>query len=744
MPMVRPGFVAYIVAFLSIFLAATPALAKGLRTEELGNTEKDQIAQLAEEVRDNPNDGDITFRSSSKLIEINHVKAFGELKDLYDKGAEIVRAKIIKAIGIQREKGVIDAPTEYWSILEQALGSASKVLSDELVKSLSRLESEQFFTRLLDKIKAEDSSKTMIDSVVSVLCKFDDGNSNQTILSPTTIGVRVDAANLLGARGDAANVKCLIDSLSQKLAVDFTGPENLVEWWSQNDKKSVGKILDEANRRKDKRAARERLLSQKYRQKYVQERIENFKRALELDKAKGIALLLKELSDPEAELEAIVFAAGELGRLRVKDAVPPLMARLKSDSAGCRIAAIKALGEIGDTGALPEISKRVSSQRLDERLAAVAAVPKLGGEQSANVLIAGLKTEKDLSVQQEMVRGLGEVGFPVAIVPLVNLAAVVSQEKGVVLRDTLPNEFLIEVAKALGKILVSKHERQEAHRNLAIDFMLSMLAVNKDPVKFAAIQNLGDAGAEKAMSVLVDILNKDPNPGIRQAAARALGNMPKPDAASESALLANLEDKSSEVAGACMWSLRNIGGLNGSSRQVNLPLLFKWCAGLQSTKAHRHVRLLLKNLPEESDLKPADKEHKDILHELRGMLAEADVEVGDYKAALSELDKVVAYFKEPVEKVVKYRTMLARVYAALGQLTKAIDEYVRLIKIEPQKAENHWKEKLELIKKIGDDKEKLKRVTAALGLDPPQGVREQLENLKQELTAKLPKEPKTP
>jgi HEAT repeat protein len=744
MPRIKPGLIAYIV-FLLLLFGADTAHAKGLRTEQLGNTEKQEIADSAKKIRDHPDDGDIAFAESQKLIDKNHVEAFNELKDLYEKGTAIIKTKIVKAIGVGRDK-IVEAP-QYWTILEQALGSTEKNLAEEVVICLRRLESEEYFGRLLEKIKVKDTSKAAMDNTISVLCLPEEGPSN--LLSTGTLGQRIQALQVLSERGEKDNESKLMAALASKFGEEFAGRDDVAKWWDRNKDKSIAQILDEANRKLRRKHAAAQEDKKALKQKLVNERKAKLKLILQYDEKKAIQLFLDEAANPDPSTvpEVLEYTIKELARLKVKDALGLVKRHLGSEHVTVRIASIEAMGAIGNSDILPEIENRLQAENLNERLAAIGTTATLGGHKAADMLLEILKGEQNPLAQRALVQGLGQIGLPVAVKPLVNLQASVSAEGEVILRDTATDDFLFELDGALGRILSSGNECDKATRLLAIDFMLATLAVGKDQVKYKAIENLGIVGADKATSVLVNVLNTDPNPGIRAAAGRALGKMPEMDDTVENSLLLNLKDKNNEVAEACMWSLRNIAGLNGSERQTDLDMLLKWSTGLETDDAYELVRLLLKNLPEESVLKTADEESRDKLYKLRGALGIAHMKAKDHKAAQIEFEKVVGYLKGPKETILKFREMLAQTYAASKQLAKAIEEYELLIKmVEPPQATRYWNESLTLIERIEDDPGKLKRVEKALQLEPapPQMVKEELERLKQEISARLPKEQQNP
>jgi HEAT repeat protein len=742
MPKSLQGLLIIIILLLFLFIPQI-ASAKGLRTEELGNTDKAEIAQLAKKVKDNPEDGPLAFASSLGLIKHHHTEAFEQLRSLYEKSSDTVKAMIIKAIGQQRGN-VIDAAGEYWRILSVALGSASDVISKEVITSLAFLESEEFFNKLLEVLKAKDSPKTAIDNVVKILCKFEQGPSGAPIVSGKTIGLRIEAVKSLPATQER-NRKCLLDALGEELGEDFSNLNELGKWWEQNKTKPILQIQIEAKRRiqAKRKAAEDRAKTE--RQAKIQETI---KRLNALKESRKKQEFLKLLAGPKTEPEILVFVMAWIKHQKkeeVKDALGKLQQLLNHMDTRVRVAAIEAIGAIGNQELIHDLSKRLSVSSSQERLTAVNAIAALKGKEACKVLLKALGTENDLIVRKALLQGLGVVGLPSAIQCLVEFAAVVSESGKKVdkLKDSLTPDFQIVIANALGSILKSKHRCEEVDRTLAVSCLLLMLSVDNNTVKFAAIKNLGEVGAVQAIDVLAKVLsNKEAIPGVRKAAARALGKMPNPDTMIVETLYANLKDDADEVARACMWALRNIAGLNGSQRQMDLELLHEFGKKLSAEKAYKLVLSLLQGLPDEKGLKTTEKKAIDRLYELKGILAQAHVEAGNYKVAAVELEKVAVYFP----KILKYREMLARCYSAQqGQLTKAIDEYERLIKmVKPAEAQPYWKESLRLIKLVDDIKEKTKRVENALKLNPPQAVKEELERLKKELAATVPKESKTP
>lgn len=740
MPYRLTGRVVLLLAVLFLLMPGI-VLAKGLEKDELANSRKEKIAALAKDVRDHPEDGDIAFSRSSALIEENHVQAYEAMKTLYRDGSEKVKAKIIKAMGVQREK-VVDAAADYWVVLEQALGSGAKEVSQEVVTSLARLESEEIFDKLLGKLKAKDLSGAAMDNIVEVLSRFETGQP-----ATKTLGKRVEAIAMLGQPQHRNRV---MKALGDFLGEEFASQADAGKWWKENQSKTITAILSEANRRKGDKYREEKAKAEKRRLEAVAERIERLQTVLKYNKDEAIKMFQAELQRPDAYPEVLEFAIRNLGELGVQEAFQAILGQLNSAHASSRIAAIGALGKLKEKCELPpetarklsaEIAKKLSAERPDERKEAVNVVALFKGDlQAAKELIAALEKEADDSVKKRIIKKLGEVGRPEALLPLVKTVAEITPEgRFAKLRQGTGHDYLTAVGDSLGGIL-----RQTAapDRELAVEYLLAILAVNDNNVKYISIANLGKARAVKAIGVLVEILNnKDADKGLRTHAAIALGEMPDPPKTMLDALFANFKGDIEEVSKGCKSALRNIAGLNGSGRELDLDLLTELGEKLTAGKSYDLVCLLLTGLPEAKDLKSKDKSALDKLNRLKGVLAGAHMHKNEFNAAIALLEKVVAHF----EKEPGYREMLGDSYAGFNQVTKAIDEYQRAISmVEQAHAVKYWQKNADLIAKIQDGKEKAKRLDAALKLNPPEGIKAKLEEMRQQIAGDGQKVPKTP
>jgi HEAT repeat protein len=534
----------------------------------------------------------------------------------------------------------------------------------------------------------------------------------------------------------------VLKGLGDFLGEEFAKLEDVRKWWQDNQAKSITTILGEANQRKGDKYREEKAKAEKRRREAAAERIRCLETILKYDKTEAIKQFRAELKKPDAYPEVLEFAIRNLGEMKEEKAFDEIKAQLNSRHAGCRIAALRALAVLKNESALTEIAKKLSAQRPDERRAAVDAIAVFKGDKTAATeLIAALGKETDDSVRKRIIKKLGEVERPEALLPLVEAVAQITPEgKFGSVRQGTGHDYLAAVGDSIGSIL--KAVGGAPHKDLAVEYLLAILAVNDNNVKYISITNLGKARAAKAIGVLVDILNnKEADKGLRSHAAIALGEMPAPPKTALDVLFANFKGNIKEVSEGCKSALRNIAGLNGSGHVLNLDLLTELSAKLVSEGLHELVCMLLGGLPEEKDLKTDDKESRDKLYKLKAVLAGAHMHKKEYNAAIALLEKVVAHFdKEP-----GYREMLGDSYAGFNQVTKAIDEYQRAISIvEPADAVKYWEKNLDLIGKVQDSKEKAKRIDAALKLKPPESIKTKLEDMRQKLAGEAQKEPKTP
>jgi len=127
--------------------------------------------------------------------------------------------------------------------------------------------------------------------------------------------------------------------------------------------------------------------------------------------------LIALLGDPKKEIRQTVCEA--LGRLKAPEAEQALVERLRDADAGVRLAAIRALGRLGDAGR-DRLSKLLESGTVDERLAIIEVVGVEGGERFGAKLIGFLKDPRS-DIRRASADALGRLGDPSAVGPLAEL-----------------------------------------------------------------------------------------------------------------------------------------------------------------------------------------------------------------------------------------------------------------------------------------------------------------------------------
>ncbi len=120
-------------------------------------------------------------------------------------------------------------------------------------------------------------------------------------------------------------------------------------------------------------------------------------------------LLPRLLDDPSLRFRGKTLLTEVAGELRVREAVPNLVARLRDDVRDVRRAAACALGRIGDGEALEALLAAIGDTDGHVRKAVVCALGALGRKEAFEPLLALLREEKFNDVAEEAVRALGAI-----------------------------------------------------------------------------------------------------------------------------------------------------------------------------------------------------------------------------------------------------------------------------------------------------------------------------------------------
>jgi cellulose synthase operon protein C len=267
--------------------------------------------------------------------------------------------------------------------------------------------------------------------------------------------------------------------------------------------------------------------------------------------ARAADVLIERLADDD--LEVRILAAEYLGLTHARAAIDKLAGLTQAGSPPrLRLAAIDALGEIGDPRGAPALIALLREGPAELHRAAVDALSYAGDEHSAEPLLALARDDRG-ATRHHLVRALGAV-----------------------LRD------------------------RKGDADDAIQLMRRLADGATTKVSLAAISGLAAAGATDAAPLLTDLLDKSGS-DRRRASAQALGDLGVVDAVP--ALYAALSAKDDRVVTDAVWALGQIAatspeGLAAVTRKDQLAQLFHaakrggWGASVSATGALARIALV--------------------------------------------------------------------------------------------------------------------------------------------------------
>jgi HEAT repeat protein len=719
-----------------IFAAVQFAYGAPIRTTELTKTETEEIKNRSDEILRPDRNPFQVYENAGKLVVLNHIKAAERLVEVTKAASVAAKKAIITLLGDKRDSGVLENISSYWAILDQGVGASDRELSAETVKVLTRLECPEVSSQLLAILKDSQSPKERQQAATATLASF-------RILSMQTLNALIEALDYVS---DEKERDSIIDALNRRTFEKLNTKEDWRNWREANKQKSWDEIQQEilVKRENARRETEEKLKAT--RAALVQRTIEYLK-VLSYDQKQQIAKCLEFVQKEDEEPEVRAWCAGRLSELKVKEAVGPLSAALSSRSQTIRLAAIKALGEIGDASSLEPLTQKFSSDLATERAAVASALAKLQIPQASSFLAGRLNEEKDTSALLSMVNALGDLGYEEAGVPLSALV-VTSQDGALSVKETQVVEIRRGVISALRKLF--SPQRQTAAtpelKENAVKTICALLGDRDDSVRYQAADSLGELKAVAAVDKLCSVLESDSNSGVTAAAAKALGDIGEPQQKVLDCLSLRLKDASPEIRNAVLYSLRQIFGLTGSA-PLRPSLLYDRTFELSKKNEFAIIKDLHMGSPDQKKLEPLSQEEKDKFYESRALLARSYVELKEFKPAIAELESVVANFSTRPDSV-RYRNDLIDVYESDSQYSKALEHCDVLLKsdIVPEQADRQWQRKRDLIDKIRskDPREALRQIELSLSPDflpkPPQAVRKRLEEMQKDILDKLSKE----
>jgi HEAT repeat protein len=131
----------------------------------------------------------------------------------------------------------------------------------------------------------------------------------------------------------------------------------------------------------------------------------------------AVPVIITYLTSPDGEVKKV--AAGTLGRLKARKAVPALIKALLTDSdPDFKGALLRNLGLIGNPGAIPAVLNSLNSSDSDLRLEAAKALGKLKAASAVPGLLK-LYLEPDYKLKIAVINSLGEIGTKAALPGLI-------------------------------------------------------------------------------------------------------------------------------------------------------------------------------------------------------------------------------------------------------------------------------------------------------------------------------------
>jgi HEAT repeat protein len=285
----------------------------------------------------------------------------------------------------------------------------------------------------------------------------------------------------------------------------------------------------------------------------------------EVRKAAAAALAL--LGEPVGEkirqsLQGSVEARRGLVATRDPRVVEPLTRALDTPDAAIQEAAVASLVELaaaGVEGAVASLEDAVDNPHATVRASAIAGLGRRRNASGVERFIAAL-ADSDPAVRQSAARALGEIGDRRAVDRLLEQLGDMHPEVRAAVAAALSalgepsGELVLQV---LENSATARAELTRRADSRAIAALLRLGAEGSPPERLAVARTLEVATWPVAVPALIARLEHDRDVEVRLTAARALGT--KQDDRAIEPLLLSLVDVSSELRGAAMESLEQLG-----------------------------------------------------------------------------------------------------------------------------------------------------------------------------------------
>jgi HEAT repeat protein len=291
-------------------------------------------------------------------------------------------------------------------------------------------------------------------------------------------------------------------------------------------------------------------------------------------RAKIAVTALSRLAGTHADRGVRLAAVEALGRIGDASSIGAVIVALDDETGYVRGAAAAALAVRGEPGAIAPLCRRLAVERYaDVRAAIVNALCAVPQPQVVGRFVALLKHDRD-DVRESAARGLGKLRAPAASSDLRDAVNDPSWAVRAAAVEAVGGYPTAEAYDTLRLALSDDHEkvRLAAVRGLAgrpepeaVEVLrLHALADEDVWVRYRAIEALGAKRSAAAVPSLLDLITNDRAPGVvRRMAVQALGLIGDPG--TTDAIKGLLEDRDPEVAAAAGEALDALlGGGEGA------------------------------------------------------------------------------------------------------------------------------------------------------------------------------------
>ncbi|MCX7702822.1 MAG: HEAT repeat domain-containing protein [Planctomycetota bacterium] len=680
-----------------------------------GVLSQEQRAEIESARRDlKSSDPDIIYYAACSLIRMAHKSALEVLKEGYEKGEKTVRLKIVKALGDKRDR-VIEAVGEYLVILKAALMEEEEGMRKQLVQTLVALKSPVVTSFMLEEVKKRPQDTKILKLVV-------DSFSGMRLEDMVCIGHLIELGGIVS---DTEMRGRLLVALNGAFFFEkFNSFAEASEWYQKNKNRSYEEVIREQQEMIRGILEKRKSESEMWRRLYIETQIKYMK---SLSDERRLPEVLRLLEEKEPPVELKEFAIREVGSLKAKEHQPKLMPFLSSTEDRLCIAALEALSVMGAKEAIAQIDDLLKARSPEVRLAAVKALVVLTASSPSPTLVERLKVEEDVKILEALIEAVDVLKVVDALGVLLDRMFVLL-EGGVVQLD---GRFGVEVRKkvvvAVGKL--SALVEEEGLRKRAVTALIASLGDPEASVRFHACERLGVLKVGLSQGPLVLRLKEDKSPGVRAAAARALGLIANADEETLNALKDALNSSEKEVVEAAVEALRNQCGIaDGQTGKPKVELLSAVVAEMMTKKMFEVVVSLLRVSKER--LSSMGKEEAAALAAVSMNAAKAYEQSGDLRKASGVYESLLGFLqgKDSLEG----RSEYARLLMKQSMFIEALAQFDALLTLVPERQTEFWHKKLDILESIGEKDEKTAKqvaesfIKAAAQEKFPQEVRERL------------------